>query len=114
MGVEAFHNSGLNKVDLRSLRMSGSRLFADCNNLSDVTLYELNPLSRRMFSNTAIKNIVIPQENIPSYIFADCKMLESVTFTNTNLNVDFPVKVIEVSSSSNFDHGYSVPVKSTV
>ncbi|MCI5746080.1 MAG: leucine-rich repeat protein [Erysipelotrichaceae bacterium] len=88
VGVEAFKNTNISKLDLKRLRMAGKDAFADCLSLTEVTLYDDNPLNVSMFKNSAITSIVIPHAIIPRNAFEGCSNISSVTFTNETVTIN--------------------------
>ena len=88
MGVRAFANTALTKVNLIRLRMAGRSTFEGCTSLREVTLYEDNPLSKNMFAEAAIDTITIPHGIIATNAFADCAEIKNVIFTNKELTIE--------------------------
>lgn len=88
MGIKAFANTALTKVDLIRLRMAGRSTFEGCSNLKEVTLYNENPLNNNMFANAAIETITIPHGIIASNAFEGCASIDNVIFTNSELIID--------------------------
>lgn len=89
IGANAFEGCiSLTSVDLTALRNSGAEIFKDCSVLSDVTLGENTKLSSAMFARTAVVSVDIYEKvNIPEFLFAQCKNLESVTLHNSLVSV---------------------------
>ena len=82
IGAKAFENcTSLTAVNLTTLRNTGSEAFKGCTSLEMVTFGEKTKLSYAMFAKSGIKQVVLYETlEIPSYCFAECSQLTSVTF----------------------------------
>ena len=84
MGSMAFSKTAISKVDLVRLRMAGAGVFADCKDLTDITLYNDNPMNVSMFTSVSVGAITIPHEIISENSFKDTR-IQDVSFTNSRV-----------------------------
>ena len=84
IGVRAFENcTSITEVNLTPLRNTGSEAFKGCTALSTVTFGEKTKLSYGMFAQSGVESVVLYESlEVPTYCFAECKKLVSVTFKN--------------------------------
>ena len=69
-------------LELTNLSRIGIGAFANCPKLESVVLGKKTRISKSMFENTPIKEIVIYSDIISDYAFSGCEDLESVTLMN--------------------------------
>ena len=69
-------------IELTNLSRIGVGAFANCTKLENVVLGKKTRISKSMFENTPITEIVIYSDIVSDYAFSGCEELESVTFMN--------------------------------
>ncbi|MCM1360273.1 MAG: leucine-rich repeat protein, partial [Corallococcus sp.] len=85
IGVAAFDGcTSLKSVDLTSLRNTGAQAFQNCTALNTAILNKATKLSYAMFAKSGLTSIDIYSQDcdIPTFCFAKCEQLASVTVHN--------------------------------
>ena len=82
IGMGAFYNCSLEKIDIPNVKYIFTNTFENCTNLSEVNISQsVIQINKFAFKNCGLNNIVIPGgvKNIESNAFSDCPYLKSVT-----------------------------------
>ena len=82
IGMGAFYNCSLEKIDIPNVKYIFTNTFENCTNLSEVNIPQsVIQINKFAFKNCGLNNIVIPGgvKNIESNAFSDCPYLKSVT-----------------------------------
>ena len=84
IGMGAFYNCSLEKIDIPNVKYIFTNTFENCTNLSEVNIPQsVIQINKFAFKNCGLNNIVIPGgvKNIESNAFSDCPYLKSVTIS---------------------------------
>ena len=84
IGMGAFYNSSLEKIDIPNVKYIFTNTFENCTNLSEVNIPQsVIKINKFAFKNCGLINIVIPEgiEKIDNYAFSSCPYLKSVTIS---------------------------------
>ena len=84
IGMGAFYNSSLEKIDIPNVKYIFTNTFENCTNLSEVSIPKsVIKINKFAFKNCGLINIVIPEgiERIDNYAFSSCPYLKSVTIS---------------------------------
>ena len=82
IGMGAFYNSSLEKIDIPNVKYIFTNTFENCINLSEVSIPQsVIKIKKIAFNNCGLINVVIPEgvKNIESYAFNFCSYLKNVT-----------------------------------
>lgn len=83
LGQNAFRNcDSLTFVDITTVRNTWPYVFADCDNLTSVTMGSKTKLSVGMFMNSGLKSVDVYADRIPVSCFANCVDLTTVKIKN--------------------------------
>lgn len=84
IGMGAFYNCSLEKIDIPNVKYIFTNTFENCTNLSEVSIPKsVIKINKFAFKNCGLINIVIPEgiERIDNYAFSSCPYLKSVTIS---------------------------------
>ena len=84
IGMGAFYNCSLEKIDIPNVKYIFTNTFENCINLSEVSIPKsVIKINKFAFKNCGLINIVIPEgiERIDNYAFSSCPYLKSVTIS---------------------------------
>ncbi len=100
-------------LDITGLHVSGYYVFADCDNLTAVTMGEFTSIGAGMFNGCdSVDNVVIKTASVGDYAFYDCAGLYNITFdgvTNGTIgNYAFASKEVGNLSSVTFNDGVTI------
>ena len=82
IGMGAFYNSSLEKIDIPNVKYIFTNTFENCTNLSEVNIPQsVIKIKKFAFNNCGLINVVIPEgvKDIESYVFNSCSYLKNVT-----------------------------------
>ena len=82
IGMGAFYNCSLEKIDIPNVKYIFTNTFENCTNLSEVNIPQsVIKIKKFAFNNCGLINVVIPEgvKDIESYVFNSCSYLKNVT-----------------------------------